>query len=298
MRHLLTLDLIEAVAHAGSIRRAAEDMNITSSALNRRVQAFEEEFGTPLFERLPHGVRLNPAGELLLQHIRAQRADLARVRGQVADLSGQRRGHVSIACSQALIPFFLPAQIAAYRAQHPGVDFTVRVRDRSAAERDLSDFAVDLALVFEPVYMADFDILHSAPQPVHAVMAADHPLADKPMLRLRECLDWPHAVPAEQYGVRHLLDLALRSTSRRLRPVVVSDSFEFLRRYVLHEQVVSFQVPIGMTGAAGLGLASRPLPEKDISSGHLLLGQLRGRTLPVASARFAQQLTEALAAIS
>ena len=83
-------------------------MNITSSALNRRIQGFEAEFGAQIFERLPRGVRLNPAGELLMQHIRSQLIDLERIRGQVADLSGERRGHVSIACSQALNPIFLP----------------------------------------------------------------------------------------------------------------------------------------------------------------------------------------------
>ena len=70
MRHLQTLRLIEDVARVGSIRKAAEDLNITSSALNRRIQRFEEEFGSQIFERLPRGVRLNPAGELLMQHIR------------------------------------------------------------------------------------------------------------------------------------------------------------------------------------------------------------------------------------
>ena len=294
MRHLLTLELIEQVAQAGSIRQAAEDMNITSSALNRRIQAFEEELGTPIFERLPRGVRLNPAGELLVQHIRAQRADLARVRSQIADLSGVRRGHVSIVCSQALTPFFLPAQIAAYRAQHPGVDFTVRVRDRSAAERELSNFSADLALVFEPVYLADFEILYSVRQPVYAVMKADHPLAERPVLRLRDCLDWPHVVPTAPYGVRHLLDLALRNASRRLEPVVECDSFEFMRRYVLHENAVSFQISVGLIGAQVQGMAFRPLPEKDIPMGHLMLGQLRGRTLPVASAKFAQVLVEGM----
>ena len=99
MRHLQTLRLIQDVARAGSIRKAAEDQNITSSALNRRIQAFEAEFGAQIFERLPRGVRLNPAGELLMQHIRSQISDLERIRGQVADLSGARRGHVSIACS-------------------------------------------------------------------------------------------------------------------------------------------------------------------------------------------------------
>ena len=94
MKHLQTLKLIDAVNKAGSIRKAAEDMHITSSALNRRILGFEEEFGAPIFERLHGGVRLNPAGELLIEHIRGQMADLERVRSQVADLSGLRRGHV------------------------------------------------------------------------------------------------------------------------------------------------------------------------------------------------------------
>lgn len=297
MRHLLTLRMIEDVARAGSIRRAAEAMHLTSSALNRRIQRFEGEFGSPVFERLPRGVRLNPAGELLLHHIRTQRADFARVESQVADLSGERRGVVSIACSQGLLPYFLPRAIAAYRADHPGVGFRVVVRDRAAAERELAAFTADLALVFEPAFMADFEIIASARQPVHAIMAQDHPLADRAELRLRECLDWSHAVPEAETGVRHLLDLALRGAARRLTPAVVSDSFEFLRHYVLHERLVSFQIPVGLTEAQRAGLVARPLPARDVLPGHLMLGHQRGRTLPVAAARFAADLAATLAAM-
>ncbi|TVQ53865.1 MAG: LysR family transcriptional regulator [Rhodobacteraceae bacterium] len=298
MRHLQTLRMIEDVARAGSIRRAAEAMHLTASALNRRIQNFEAEFGAPIFERLPRGVRLNPAGELLLHHIRTQRADLARVRSQVADLSGERRGVVTIACSQGLLPYFLPREIAAYRAEHPGVGFRVLVRDRAAAERELSAFAADLAVVYEPAFMADFEIVASARQPVQAIMAPDHPLAARPDLRLRECLDWPHAVPETETGVRHLLDLALRGSSRRLAPAVVSDSFEFLRHYVLHERLVSFQIPVGLTEAQRAGLIARPLPARDVPPGHLILGHQRGRTLPVAAARFADRLAATLAAMA
>ncbi|MFK7943219.1 MAG: LysR family transcriptional regulator [Paracoccaceae bacterium] len=45
MRHLKTFELIDAVARAGSVRKAAEDTNLTASALNRRIQNFEREFG-------------------------------------------------------------------------------------------------------------------------------------------------------------------------------------------------------------------------------------------------------------
>jgi len=298
MRHLQTLRLIEDVARAGSIRKAAEDMNITSSALNRRIQRFEEEFGAQIFERLPRGVRLNPAGELLVQHIRAQISDLARVQGQVADLSGVRRGHVSIACSQAILPYFLPRQIARYRAEHPGVSFSVTVRDRAAAERDLVSFSSDLALVFEPVHLVDFEVLMSIPQPVYAVMAEDHRLAARPEIRLREALDGPHVVPGSAYGVRHLLEEATKRGSRRLKPVAESDSFDFMRHYVRHEAAVAFQIPIGLDPRPGHGIAIRKVSERDVPPGHLLLGQMRGRTLPVASARFANLLAAALSALA
>ncbi|WP_118134148.1 LysR family transcriptional regulator [Oceanicella sp. SM1341] len=294
MKHLYTFQLIESVARMGSMRRAAEDMNLTASALNRRIRRFEEEFGAEIFERLPGGVRLNPAGELLLHHYRATRSDLSRVQGQVADLAGERRGHVSIACSQALAPYFLPEQIARYRAEHPGVTFTVNVRDRAQAEAELASYSSDLALVFEPVYLVDFEVIQTLPQPVHAVMAADHPLVGKKELRLRDCLEHAHVAPSTAYGVRHLLDFAARRLGRRMAPVVETESFDLIRHYVLHERALGFQIPIGLQAPADGALRFRAISERDIPPGSLILGQMRGRTLPVASARFAMQLAAAL----
>jgi DNA-binding transcriptional LysR family regulator len=298
MKHLQTFRYIEGIARAGSIRKAADDMNITASALNRRVQRFEEEFGCEIFERLPRGVRLNPAGEILMQHYRTQDSELRRVQSQVADLSGERRGHVAVACSQALIPYFLPAQIAAYRLDHPGVTFSVLVRDREAAEHDLATFSSDLALVFEPVHMVDFEVLTRIPQVIHVMMRRDHPLASRPEVRLRDCLDHPHVLPTRLYGVRYLLELAAAQGSRPLRPIAESDSFDFMRHYVRHENAVAFQIPIGLRIAADDAVVSRPISTRDVPAGSLLLGQKRGRTLPVASARFAQGLARALEDIS
>ena len=195
MRHLQTFRLIEAVARAGSMRKAAEDMNITASALIRRINRFEEEFGTELFERLPAAYgSIRPAN--CAAPLPRHPSDLSRVQSQVADLTGERRGHVSIACSQALLPYFLPQQIALYRAEHPGVTFSVNVRDRAQAEQELASYSSDLALVFEPVYLVDFQVIEAIPQAVNVVMRADHPLASKPELRLRDCLDTPHIAPS------------------------------------------------------------------------------------------------------
>ncbi|MGB0671589.1 MAG: LysR family transcriptional regulator [Rhodospirillales bacterium] len=293
MRHLMPLRYVDAVAKAGSIRKAAETLAITSTALNRRILAMEEELGVPIFERYARGVRLTAAGEVLIHHVRNQLADIERVKSQIADLTGVRRGHVAIASSQALLPFFLPEQIALYRQAHRAVTFDVLGRDRAAAEQALIDISADLALVFEPVRMSEFQILLTIRQPVHAVMRWDHPLAELDRVRLRDCLRFPVAMPTLPYGVRHLMELAVRRTSLDLQPVVESDSFDFLRHMAREENLVSFQLPIGLPpGDGDEGIVHRPVDHRDVPEGFLYFGQLRDRTLPVAAARFAIQMQE------
>ena len=92
MRALVNLKYVDEIARAGSLRRAAESLSITPSALNRRLIAIEDELNVQIFDRLPRGVRLNAAGEILIHHIRAQISDFERVQSQIADLSGVRRG--------------------------------------------------------------------------------------------------------------------------------------------------------------------------------------------------------------
>lgn len=295
MRHLQLYRYVDSVAKARSIRRAAEGHNITPSALNRRIQAFEEELGFPIFERLPRGVRLNAAGELVIQHVRNQLADMERVQSRIEDLKGIRRGHVAIACSQALLPYFLPRQIAAYRALHPAVTFSVLPRDRTAAERELMEYGADLALVFEPMLVAEMRPLAIVAEPVHAVFAAGHPLGRKETVRLRDCLAHPLCLPTARYGVRRLLAQAMARKGEALRPAMESDSFEFLRHAVAGSDHVTFQIRIGLRPGDDDGeVIHRPVDLRDVPAGVLVLGQLRNRVLPVASARFADQLTTAL----
>ncbi|MBE3640072.1 LysR family transcriptional regulator [Mangrovicoccus algicola] len=296
MRFQTTLRYIDAVARTGSIRKAAESLSITSTALNRRILAFEEELGADLFERMSTGVRLSAAGELLLQSARNQLGEMERLRAQIADLKGERRGHVAIACSQALLPYFFPEQISIYRAQHPRVTFKVIQRDRAAAEEALTDRSADLAAVFEPAQPGDFDMLLAVDQPIHAVMAADHPLAQAAQLRLRDCLQYPLVLPTGAISVRGLIEAAARRMSARMQVVVESDNFEFMRNLTLAEPVIAFQIPVGLPGTARSdGTVSRPVDRRDLAAGRVYLGHLRGRVLPVAVAGFARQVQQALA---
>ena len=63
------------VVDAGSFHGAARAMNISQPALTKSIRLLEEAFGTELFLRLPRGVRLTEAGEMM--HIRAREVEAA-----------------------------------------------------------------------------------------------------------------------------------------------------------------------------------------------------------------------------
>lgn len=296
MKHLTTFIVIEAIARTGSIRAAAERAALTPSAVQRRLQAYEDELGYEIFERSSKGVRLNAAGELVIQHIRETLAETDRLQSKIADLSGLRRGRVSIGCSQALVRYFLPAQIVAYQSQFPNVNFEVTVLEHGAAQQALEDYLVDLVLVFEDGALPDYKVLLYVPQRLAAIMAADHPLTRYKTLRLRQCFDYPVILPGQGFGGRALRNSAILGKAYGKPPVLESNSFEYLKAHVLHTEALTFQIEIGAPSETVPqdGLVSRLIEERDIRPGSLLLGQHRDRPLSVAVSRFAEQISRAL----
>ena len=293
MRFMTSLRFIDVVAREGSIRKAADKLAITSTALNRRILQIEDEIGQPLFERLPGGVRLNTAGEIFVQHIRLQFADLARVQSQIADLSGIRRGHVQIASGADALRRFLPAAIAAYRASHPAVSFRLNRCYGEDAEARLMSLDADLSLIFNPIRAAHVHVAATVRQQIHCVMPADHRLAGKEVIRLRDLAGEDLVLPSAHSGVRQILDSALFRRDIEARVILESDSFEFMQNFLHFESALFFQIPIAMDDNTAKGIAgfdsqlvARPMDLADVPSGTLHICHLKGRVLPVAAAKF------------
>jgi DNA-binding transcriptional LysR family regulator len=221
--------------------------------------------------------------------------ELERVRSQIQDLTGLRRGHIRIACSQALALFFLPAEIAAFRADAPGVTFEVTIRDHEAAIAALAAFEADLALVFRPGSSAVWQPIATLGQRLIAIMSVDHELASQDRVRLRDCAAYPVALPHQDYGTRQVLDACLAGKSAQFKCVLVSDSFELLRNFCREGDTITFQVEIGAPPPGyDPRLVCRPVDDREGAHGPLVLGQLRSRLLPVAAAKFADQLAKRL----
>jgi DNA-binding transcriptional LysR family regulator len=137
------------VARFGSVRRAAQALNVAPSSVSRMLSQLEEEFGAPLFERVRQRLELTSAGELLLYHARASQAELARACAEIADLSGGGRGAVAIAVIESAARGLLPDALAEFWKKHPAVEVDVKVEGSQQAVERVAEGECDLALAFD-----------------------------------------------------------------------------------------------------------------------------------------------------
>lgn len=139
-----------AVADAGSVRAAARRLVVTESAVSAAVTALTREVGVPLLERAGRGLRLTPSGHTYAEYARTilglHTESLAAARGDV----DPEHGLLRVAAVTSAGEHVLPAVLASFRRQHPGVDLSLDVGTREHVWALLTSHAVDLAIAGRP----------------------------------------------------------------------------------------------------------------------------------------------------
>ena len=240
------------------------------------------------------GVRLSTAGELLVDHIRKHLSETDTLKSRIEDLSGLRKGHVTITCTQAALPFFIPNEIKKYQEKFPLVTFSVINKDGADAANALLNHTADIALVFDQLRQSDFHTAYATPQSVHAIMDPSHNLASAPTVSITECLSYPLALPTMKYGLRKTMENIFDKLLTKITPVIEADSYVFLQNYISGSQAIGFELKIGIPQEKENGLISRPVILPKETPVLLYINHLKRRNLPVAAAKFALQLAETL----
>ncbi len=182
-RHLRT---IKAIHDTGGLARAADQLNITQSALSHQIKGIEDQAGVELFVRRSKPLKLSAAGMRLLkaaESILPQVAALeAEFDGLVAGKSG--RLHIAIEC-HACFEWLFPV-LEAFRKNWPDVDVDIRPGLAFDALPALRKEEVDLVVSSDPEDLpgTDFTPLFDY-EPVF-VAAASHPLAQKDFIEAED----------------------------------------------------------------------------------------------------------------
>ncbi len=126
-------------------------------------------------------------------------------------------------------------------------------------------------------------------------MSPTHELAEKDTLGWSDILSAQLVLPTRANGVRHLLEEALTRKRGELSTLIESDSFDFIRNYIMFEDCISFQIPIGLPlDESDANYVSRKIDPNALKSGNVFVGQMNGRVLPIAASLFASAMVKAL----
>jgi DNA-binding transcriptional LysR family regulator len=227
----------------------------------------EERLGVPLFDRLPQGLQLTAAGELLVGMIRRWRRELRLVESQIDELRGLRRGEVAIALAEGSDEFVIRSLLD-FKQLYPGILFRMTV----AASQDIVDMVlrgeVEIGVTFNPPDRRELRVERAMIYQIGAVMLPDHPLAGRAVTTLAECADFPLIGPDEGHSLRAVLDRAWgANVGGSPRFVATANSVGLIKAMVL--------------GGIGAGLLTPIDVVNELERGQLRYVPLEGSRIPL-----------------
>ncbi|AAV96251.1 LysR family transcriptional regulator [Ruegeria pomeroyi] len=182
-RHLRT---IKAIHDCGGLARAADQLNITQSALSHQIKGLEDQAGVELFVRRSKPMKLSAAGMRLL---RLAEQILPQVEAMQAEFSSLRDGrsgrmHIAIEC-HACFEWLFPV-LEAFRKNWPDVDVDIRPGLAFDALPALQKEEVDLVVSSDPEEIAGVEFVELFDYNAVFVAASTHPLAAKPWVEAED----------------------------------------------------------------------------------------------------------------
>ena len=209
-----------AVAHQGSMARAAAQLHVTPPAISMVIRDLEAEVGLPLFDREGRKLSLSAGGKWFLEHARKLMATLKEAEDAMARFQRLEEGLLTIGIVSTA-KYFIPRLLARFRLTAPGVELRLRVAGNREA-------LVNLMMAGE----ADLTVMGRPPRTLatRAEVFAQHPLvfvapAGHPLLALCACIHAAHVgfdrmagyglKYASAFGDTHLGRVGQKSTGRQ-----------------------------------------------------------------------------------
>lgn len=118
-----------AVAREGSVRAAAGRLKVNHSTVLRRIGQLEERLGSHIFEKLPSGYRLLPAGEEVLEFAEVMEASSNQLQARIFGRDQGVRGPLRVTLPPVVATHLLMDDLLAFAEQHPEVAMEILSSD-------------------------------------------------------------------------------------------------------------------------------------------------------------------------
>ncbi len=221
-----------AAMDAASVHGAADALNLTASAVTKRLQSLERRLCVALFERGRFGLRSTQAGRSLYPEARQALIALANARESVAASRDAHALVLSLSASHTVGEFLLPAWLAAFRRHEPRARAQVDIVNSPGVIAAIRDRQADIGFVEGTDDLADLEAMTAYEDELVAVVAADHRWARRRSIRAGELSSDTFFSRESRSGTRAVAVVALQDAGVQLVPALEVASIQGLKRAV------------------------------------------------------------------
>lgn len=242
--NLTELRWFVVLAETEHVTDAAAELAVSQPTLSRALARFEREAGAPLFDRVNRRLRLNPYGQIMLEHARRSLAEMTSARDRIAALRDPDTGRVRLAFLHSLASWYVPEQLRRFRESAPAIGFDLFQGPAQEITQRVLDGQTDLAITAPRPDAPEFGWRRLYVDQLCLAVPHGHRLAGRSRLRLSAAKGEPFIALAETAGLRQLTDQLLADDG--LKPDIVFEATD---------------IPAveGLV-AAGFGVAVIPVP--------------------------------------
>jgi DNA-binding transcriptional LysR family regulator len=263
------LRIFVAVAEREHVTRAAEALHLTQSAVSAAIGALESHYGVALFHRVGRRIELNEEGRLFLGEARAVLARAAAAELALAELSGLKRGTLSVQASQTIASYWLPARLVAFRRRHPQLEIHLSIGNTAQVAKAVADGAAEVGFVEGRIADPALELTEVDRDRLVIVAPPGHDFASKKRLVAEDLAGADWVLRETGSGTRSEFEAWLAGrglAADRLKVVLELPSSEAVRAAVesgagvaaISELVVESGLRAGTLAAAKVSLPVRP----------------------------------------
>jgi len=263
------LRIFVAVAEREHVTRAAEALHLTQSAVSAAIGALESHYGVALFHRVGRRIELNEEGRLFLGEARAVLARAAAAELALAELSGLKRGTLSVQASQTIASYWLPARLVAFRRRHPQLGIQLTIGNTAQVAKAVADGAAEVGFVEGRIADPALELTEVDRDRLVIVAPPGHDFASKKRLVAEDLAGADWVLRETGSGTRSEFEAWLAGrglAADRLKVVLELPSSEAVRAAVesgagvaaISELVVESGLRAGTLAAAKVSLPVRP----------------------------------------
>jgi DNA-binding transcriptional LysR family regulator len=247
MLDLRRLRIYAAVAESGSFTAAATALFLSQPAVSQQMAILEREAGVPLLERVPRGVRLTPAGQLLAERTTRLLAEVDEIEDELRRFgAGVREVHLGAFPTAGAD--LVPLAIRAYTERHPDVRVVLTPAHANDVVAQLHSSRIAVGLVWDydfapQVLDASFDRVELLADPLRIVLPEGHPAAGEREVALRDLAEEPWIVRAHRPPYAQAFEQMCRIAGFEPRVAFRTDNYQAIQGLV--------------AAGAGIGLVPR-----------------------------------------